>query len=294
MAVLGGLAAILEPAAVLNAVAPVRGLRIETGIAYGDGGRRVLDLYAPASPDAQAPVVIFFYGGSWQRGSRSSYKFLAADLAARGFIVVVPDYTVFPDGKFPDFLQDGAQVVAWVTQDRSRPYRSGPDRSRPDRSWIGGSTGPLVLMGHSAGAHIAAMLAFDTRWLGAVGLDPRRDIGALVGLAGPYDFLPIQDPTIRIIFASDAPQQTQPLTHVAGGEAPVFLGIAPSDTTVRPGNSQRLASRLESVGTPVVLRAYPHTNHLTIVGAFSPLLRWLAPVADDVERFLRTTPTRAR
>lgn len=272
MAMRGRWSAILRPAALLNVAARAKSMRIETGVAYGRGDRQRLDLYAPSTPASQAPIVLFFYGGSWQGGSRATYRFLAADLAARGFIALVPDYTVYPEGRYPAFLEDGARAVAWAQENRGR---------------LGSPDGKLFLMGHSAGAHIAAMLAFDARWLGSCGLDPRGDVGGLVGLAGPYDFLPIQDPVIKLIFASDRPQDTQPIAHVTGGEAPVFLGVAPADRTVRPGNSERLARRLETVGSAVVLRRYPRTNHITLVGAFSPLLRWLGPVADDVAMFLR-------
>jgi acetyl esterase/lipase len=145
-------------------------------------------------------------------------------------------------------------------------------------------------MGHSAGGHIAAMLAYDARWLTPHGLDPRRDLAGLVGLAGPYDFLPIQDPVIKIIFAHPRPETTQPITFVTGGEAPTLLGFAPSDTVVRPGNSQRLAGRLSEKGSPVALKSYPRTSHTSLIGSFSPLLRVLGSAADDTADFIRALP----
>lgn len=274
MASLAALSGILNPATVLNAIAPTRGLSIRTDVAYGEGPRQKLDIYAPGDPQ-EAPIVMFFYGGSWQRGSKAAYRFLAADLAQRGFVVVVPDYAVYPDGRFPRFLQDGARAFAWVAENRRL---LGTERRKP------------VVMGHSAGAHIAAMLAFDARWLAQWHLDPRRDIAGFVGLAGPYDFLPIKDPIIKIIFEAGDLTATQPITFVVGGEAPVFLGVAPSDTVVRPGNSERLASRLRDAGVQVTFARYPNTNHLSIVGTFSSLLRLLGPVAEDVARFVRTLP----
>jgi acetyl esterase/lipase len=153
-------------------------------------------------------VVVFFYGGSWQSGSRDTYRFLGSALARRGIVTVVPDYRVYPEVTFPTFLEDGAAAVDWV---RDNVARYGGDRER------------IVLMGHSAGAHMAAMLAIDGRWLAKVGVEPRRDIAGLVGLAGPYDFLPIRDPTLQLLFEGANRPETQPVTFVEGGEAPALL-----------------------------------------------------------------------
>jgi acetyl esterase/lipase len=278
MALGASLAAAFSPATVLNALAPLWGVRRETGLRYGDHPRQLLDLYVPKAA-AGAPIAVFIYGGSWQSGSRETYQFVAAALARRGIIVAVPDYTVYPEAKFPRFLEDAAAAAAW-TADWAR-RNAGPHGTRADR---------LVLMGHSAGAHIAAMLAFDGRWLAPHGLDPRRDLAGFVGLAGPYDFLPIKDPIIKLIFAHPEPEATQPISFVTGGEVPTFLGVAPSDTVVRPGNSERLGKRLEANGARVTLQVYPWTNHLSLIGSFSPLLRPLAGVADDVAGFMHRLP----
>ena len=261
--------AMLNPALIVNALAPRTGIDVRASLPYGDGPRRTLDVYAPHGA-RNAPVIVFFYGGSWQRGSKEAYRFVAAELARRGFVAVVPDYTVYPAARFPDFLEDGAKAVAWT---------------RANASSFGGNAEALMLMGHSAGAHIATMLAFDARWLASHGLQSRKDIAAVIGLAGPYDFLPIKDPIIREIFAVPDQAVTQPITFVEGGEPPVWLGVAASDTTVRPGNSERLAARLRSKGGEVALRSYNRASHISLIGAFSPLLRVLGPVADDVAAF---------
>ncbi len=271
-------APMLRPATLLNLAAPRSGIRVETSLTYGGGERLRLDVYSPAAA-RDAPVIVFFYGGSWQRGQKETYRFVAAEMARQGFVAAVPDYTLYPEAGFPRFLEDAAAAVAWAKTNAGR---------------FGGSKSRVFVMGHSAGAHIAAMLAFDARWLSAHGLDPRKDVAGVVGLAGPYDFLPIKDPVIKVIFAHEEPASTQPITHVAGGEAPVFLGVAPDDTTVRPGNSERLAARLTDAGSQVSLMRYPRTNHLTIVGAMSPLLRFLAPVATDIAGFVRATPASQR
>lgn len=276
MALAATLTAAFNPASVLNLLAPLGGVTREIDIRYGTDPRQRLDLYLPKDT-ANAPVAVFIYGGSWQRGAKETYLFAAAALARRGIVVVVPNYTLYPDAGFPRFLEDAAAATAW-TADWARRNAGGTSADR------------LVLMGHSAGAHIAAMLAYDARWLAPHGLDPRRNLAGLVGLAGPYDFLPIKDPIVQKIFAHPQIEQTQPITHVKGGEPPSFLGVSPSDTVVRPGNSERLASRLDAHGSRVTLKVYPRTNHLSLIGSFSPLLRVLAPVAEDVADFIHRLP----
>lgn len=267
----GMIRTLVNPAALINAFAPRSGIEMRASVAYGTGDRQSLDVYAPASA-RDAPVVVFFYGGSWQRGSKEAYRFVGAELARRGFVAVVPDYTVYPAGRFPQFLEDGALAVAWA-REHARGFGGNPDT--------------LLLMGHSAGAHIATMLSFDARWLRSVGMESRRDIAGVIGLAGPYDFLPIKDPIIRAIMAVDDPTLTQPITFVAGGEPPAWLGVAAGDTTVRPGNSERLAHRLRERGGDVTVVSYPRPGHITLIGTFSPLLRVLGPVADDIAAFVQ-------
>lgn len=279
LSILGATVAIvLSPVTVLNLLAPTSGVTREVNVRYGAGPRQQLDLYRPRNAKT-APIAVFMYGGSWQRGEKESYAFLANALARRGIVVAVPDYTLYPEAGFPRFLEDTAAAVAWASAWAKR-----------ESADAGAAPRQLVLMGHSAGAHIAAMLAYDARWLAPHGLDPRRDIAGFVGLAGPYDFLPIKDPLIQRVFQHPELETTQPITFVKGGEAPTFLGVSPSDTVVRPGNSERLARRLESGGARVVLQAYPRTNHLTLVGSFSPLLSFLAPVAADVAHFIHGLP----
>lgn len=258
-----------SPNAILNAFSASDGYKQFPSISYGRGLRHTLDVYRPVGA-RDAPIIVFFYGGSWQRGAKESYRFVAAALARRGVVAVTPDYRIFPEVRFPAFLEDGANAVAWV---------------RENAGYFGGDPDRIVLMGHSAGAHIAAMLAIDGRWLASAGLDPRRDIDALVGLAGPYDFLPIKDATLKTIFGGTARPETQPITFVVGGEPRSLLITGPRDRTVDPGNTSRLAERLRAVGSDVQVSTPPTVGHLTIVGALAWPLRFLGPVLRDVADF---------
>jgi acetyl esterase/lipase len=251
-------------------LAPRRGLEAHTGIAYGQGPRRMLDVYRPVVSE-RAAVVVFFYGGSWQSGEREFYRFVGASLATRGIVAVIPDYTVFPDARYPTFLEDAAQAIRFV-------------RDNVD-SW-GGDPRRLVVMGHSAGAYIGAMLAFHRRWLDRVGLDAGRDLAGMVGLAGPYDFLPIVDPVLQTIFGGPDRIDTQPIRHVTADAPPVLLIAPRRDRVVSAGNTKRLAAQIRAFGSNVDERIYPLVGHLSVLGALARPLRFLAPVLNDVTAFV--------
>ncbi|MBS0532817.1 MAG: alpha/beta hydrolase [Proteobacteria bacterium] len=257
----------------LNALQPRRGWQLHADIPYRAGPRGLLDVYAPADqPQAPAPTVVFFYGGSWQSGARDIYRFVGASLAAQGIVTVVPDYGVYPQARYPEFLEDAAKATRFIRDNAAR-WNANPAH--------------IVAMGHSAGAYIAAMLAFDGRWLAGVGLNPRSDIAGFVGLAGPYDFLPIVDPVLQDIFGGSDRIDTQPIRYV-GDAAPPSLLIAPGrDKVVSPGNTTRLAAHIRSLRGAVTERHYARIGHLGLIGAFSPLLRFLAPVFTEVAAFAR-------
>lgn len=262
-----------SPVGMLNALAP--DCFLARSIPYGDGPRHSLDVYAPpndAALRAPCPVVLFLYGGSWDSGEKARYRFVGAALSAVGFVVVIPDYRVYPEVTYPAFLEDCAAALAWTRRNAAR---------------FGGSTEPPFMMGHSAGAYNAAMLALDPRWLGRVGLSPRRDLRGMVGLAGPYDFLPLGTEELRRIFAPGQPLgTTQPIAHVDGRNPPMLLLAGDRDRIVRPSNTVRLAARIREAGGPVEHRIYPGIGHNEIIGAFAAPLRFLAPSLRDSASFM--------
>ena len=266
---------------VLNALATLRGHQGASGVAYGELPEQRFDVFVPGTSMAEAdkatgtPLVVFLYGGSWSMGSRRDYRFAGQALAARGFTVMVPDYRLYPQVRYPDFLKDCAQAVRYALE-HARDLGADPRR--------------VFLFGHSAGAYNAAMLALDPRWLRAVGHAP-DELAGWVGLAGPYDFLPIHDPGVKLVF--DWPgtsPDTQPINHVDDlpRPLPAFLGAAPGDEVVRPTrNSLALMEKMAARGTPVTFRSYEHANHALLVGALSWPLTAIAPVLDDTVAFMR-------
>ena len=257
-----------SPAGLLNALAPDR--LVARSIPYGDGPRRSLDIYAAGQ--AGGPVVLFLYGGSWDSGNKAMYRFVGAALASLGFVVVIPDYRLYPEVRYPAFLEDNAAALDWTRRHIHR---------------FGGDTSPPFLMGHSAGAYNAAMLTLDPRWLLAFGRTPRADLRGMVGLAGPYDFLPLDSDELRDIFLPGRPlRSTQPIEHVDGQNPPVLLLAGTADRVVRPSNTIRLAQRIRAEGGFVEERLYPGVGHVEIIGAFAGTLRFLAPSLRDCARFM--------
>jgi acetyl esterase/lipase len=260
----------------LDVVTPSSDYQLTQGEAYGLDPRQKLDVYRPTRPLPATPVVVFFYGGTWNSGERGDYRFVAQSLAARGMLVVVADYRLYPQVRYPGFLEDGAQAVAWT-------YRN--------IGQYGGDVRRLFLMGHSSGGYNAAMLALDPQWLRKAGV-PADALRGWIGLAGPYDFLPIENPEAQpVFFFPDSPPQSQPINQPLAGSPPALLIAATHDSPVDPvRNSEGLARRLRSAGVTVQERYYRRLNHRTLVASFAWPLRWLAPVVDDVARFVTAHP----
>lgn len=263
---------------VLNALTPQHNLTKATNIAYGDHPRQRLDIYSPE--DARdAPVVVFFYGGNWSAGSKDLYEFVAQALTSRGFVAVVPDYRLYPEVRFPAFVNDGAAAVA---KTREIVHRYGGD---PDQ---------LFVMGHSAGAHTAAMLATDQRYLENQG-GSRDWLAGFIGIAGPYDFLPIRDPDLIDTFGPvDQHPQSQPVNFVDGGEPPTLLLHGENDDTVFPRNSRDLAQRMAEEGVRPKLVIYPKLGHRRIIAVFGAPLRGFSDIVDQVARFVRAVVDQRR
>jgi acetyl esterase/lipase len=261
----------------LDALVPADGYRADLDLPYGAGPRRRLDVYRPALAAAPpAPVLVFFYGGNWQTGARGRYRFVGQSFASRGCVTVVPDYRLFPEARYPGFVEDGAAAIAWVAASIAR---------------FGGDPRRIVAIGHSAGAHIALMLALNP----AFGL-ARGALAAAVGLAGPYDFEP-RGRTREILVVDGGGPSAMPIAYADGAAAPVLLITGGADTTVRPGNSHRLAERVRAHGGSAELVVYPRVGHVRLVAALASPLAWLAPVRRDVLDFVerrcaRVAPSR--
>ena len=243
-----------------------------TGIAYGVDARQKLDIYAPTKKaKSPLPVLIFFHGGAWRDGEREGYGFLGRAFASRGFVTVIADYRKSPKVRFPAFVQDTAAAIAWVNANIVK-HDGDPER--------------IFLMGHSAGAHIAMMTALDPQWLAAKNLTPDV-IKGVIGLAGPYDFLPLTTDSSKIALGQWPDlTETQPITFARADAPPLLLLTGDKDTVVKPRNSKILSEKIQKLGGQQQLRIYPDVGHADIIMAVARPFRQKAPIVADVVTFI--------
>jgi acetyl esterase/lipase len=254
----------------VDALVPRRGYSVRKDIAYGPGERHRLDIYTPDGLADSAPVLVFFHGGSWQFGDKNQYRALGQAFASKGIVTVVANYRLFPPHGFPLFIEDGALAFKYI-RDHARDFGGNADR--------------VFLSGHSAGAHIVTMLGANARYLDAVGADLLSPRG-IIGIAGPYDFLPLKDPVLVELFGGDSVPETQPIHFVDGKRAPMLLAHGREDTTVGAGNSKRLAQKLQSFGSEVMVRYYHRTGHIGILLSLAPGFRRRTTLYQDMLAFI--------
>jgi acetyl esterase/lipase len=255
---------------VLNTLTSERGMHIAPDLPYGEMSGPKLDVYMPEGVK-DAPVVVFFYGARWTSGDKEQYRFVAQGLTSRGIIAVIPNVRQYPQVRFPEFVEDAARAVRW-TRDHIADYGGSPTR--------------LYVMGHSSGAHIAAMLALDEEFLKGVG-GSRAWLRGMIGLAGPYDFLPLTAPDLRDIFGPpDRFAFSQPVFYVDGQNPPLLLLHGENDDIVEVRNTNNLAAAVARAGGPVETVIYPRMSHSLLVGALGPMLRSTSDVLDHVVDFI--------
>jgi acetyl esterase/lipase len=245
------------------------------GQPYGPGPRGKLNIWVPTGTKKsdRRPVIVWLYGGGWYSGERDDYGFAGRAFAKQGFVVVIPDYRIVPEGHWPDFLEDSAAAVAW-TEKHIGDY--------------GGDASRLALAGHSAGAYNAAMIALDPQWLQAAGSDASV-IRGVAGLAGPYDFTPFEKGGRADVAMGDIRpvEKTQPIHFVRADAPPLWLGHGTADTVVRVRNSERLAAAMAKVGGSAQLRRYDGLSHNDLVMALTGPLSYKGPILAEATDFLR-------
>lgn len=269
-----------SPARLLNGVGSSEYYTVEKDVAFGEEGRHKLDLYLPKTRDraqpASVPVVVFVYGGGWRSGSRKNYSFVAATLTRNGYAVAIPDYGQYPRQVFPEFVDDVAMAVGWVHKQVAFPEI---DNER------------IVLMGHSAGAQIAALIANDERYLDRQNVE-QHIVSGWIGVAGPYDFLPFTRSYLHNVFPEPLVADSQPINFIDGDEPPALLLQGRQDTVVDPRNSIHLHDEIVERGGDVTLKLYDDIGHRRIIVAMSPLFPALAPTLRDTLQFLDRIDTR--
>jgi acetyl esterase/lipase len=257
----------------LVANAPTEFDRIDrhANLPYGEDPRQRLDVYSPRHA-TNRPVVIFWYGGSWVKGNKKDYRFVGTTLAERGFVAVLPDYRLYPQVSFPAFDEDGARAVAWVEQHVQE---------------FGGDPHHIVLMGHSAGGHTAAFLAFNHEFLKKYGADP-NSISGLVGLSGTYVLVPETAEEKATFPPPYTEADWQPIRFVDAHSPPTLLLHGTDDKEVLPQEAIELRDKMLQEHLQVELHLYPHRGHGDTVASFAPVTRWRTPAVKDTITFIKS------
>ena len=262
--------------AIANAPAAFGDYEVRRNIPYANGQSadskaQKLDVYVPSAATGRSPVVVFVHGGGWTSGSKRQYRFVAEALSTRGYVVVIPAYRLYPQARFPGFVEDAAQAVAWTHEHIAD---------------FGGDPAQLFLMGHSAGAHIAAMLTYDERFLRTAGVEPSA-VEGFIGLAGAYDFLPFQWAYMADVFAPpESYDNSQPINFVDGTEPRTFLLHGLADRMVAPSNSKQLAARIRQRGGKVQEHYYEGMSHGGVLATLSVYFRKNRTVLQEIGEFI--------
>jgi acetyl esterase/lipase len=255
------------PLNLINAVVHPKAI---TDLAYGTHPRQRLDLYL--NPRASS-TVMYLHGGYWDSGDKRDYPFMADALLNMGFNAAIVNYRLAPPAVFPDFVTDAALAVRWLSENLER---------------LTGRDAPLFVLGHSAGAHIMALLCASGDHMARVGAT-RGLIRAAVGMSGPYDFLDWipTDERMKAAFGDSSRwAQTQPVLTADGLNPPVLLLHGERDDLCTPLHAPALRDAIVRCGGEAQFRWYPKLNHFNILGTFSRIGRWLEPrVVPDVKAF---------
>ncbi|MGJ8619458.1 MAG: alpha/beta hydrolase [Methylophilaceae bacterium] len=264
-----------SPVKLLNSIIPTDQYSIKENIAYGELERQKLDLYIPNNKgDKPLPVVLFYYGGGWDSGKKENYLFVAEAFTSKGFLTVIPDYRVFPDVKFPEFMRDPVSAGQWIKESIAS---------------YGGDPNNIFVVGHSAGAHIGMMLNLNKDYLASVELKPDQ-FRAFIGLAGPYDFLPLQSKRLKDIFGPEETRwQSQPINFVTGENQPALLMVGLKDDTVWPKNTINLAKAIKDKNGEVEVLEYPSYSHVDMVAKLAKPFRGNSTLLDDMVQFMQQT-----
>ncbi|HJT42028.1 MAG TPA: alpha/beta hydrolase [Rhizomicrobium sp.] len=261
-----------SPFRAIDLLVPRDGYAVHRNLAFGADPRQRLDIYMPQGLKGPAPVLLFFYGGAWQAGSRTDYLAFGQAFASAGIVTAVADYRLYPQVKYPAFVEDAAAALAWL-------YAHAAD--------YGGDSGRIFVSGHSAGAYNAVMLAAEPKFLARHGGKPDW-IRGVIGLAGPYDFLPMQDPAYIDMFHGRNNLDSMPVNHVNGVRPAMLLATGDSDGTVYPRNTASMAAKLRSVGSSVKEIHYTGIGHVGLILSLVPGFRGMTSLRKDMLEFIHS------
>lgn len=267
-----GLAALAAcaPVTLLNGITPSGSYSKAKNISYGPLERHTLDIYKADEPRANAPVLIFIHGGSWEDGSKDIYKFLAEGFTSEGFDVAVPNYRLYPNAVYPQMLEDSAKAVAHVA------------KQFPGR--------PIVIMGHSAGGYNALMIGLNKAYLSKENVSLCDRVSGIVSLAAPTGVYELKKEPLITIFPDRFQKDDAPLAYADAPSPMLFVMNGSDDTTVGPKNAEVLAKKVTARGGAATLKIYEGVNHTEAVQFLSRHFDGKAMLKADIVNFMDALP----
>ncbi|MFN4317380.1 alpha/beta hydrolase [Acinetobacter parvus] len=239
----------------INYLTPKDTFEKEEHLAYGLKARNRLDLYRTKNPKKQKPLIVFVHGGSWQHGNKRDYLFIGETFAREGFDVAVINYQLAPENIFPAFVDDLAQAIHYLNQNKVK---------------LNISTDNMILMGHSAGAFNVMSVVYSAQ---SQNFKYKDQIKAIVGLAGPYHFDYVGDPLSEHAFDHKISyQQVMPYYFIEPNQIKHYLLVAEQDQIVERKNALDLDIALRQKGNHSHIAVIPKTGHITIVATLASLM----------------------
>ena len=260
-------------------------------LSYAAGERHTFDLYAPDKVDNNKPTIVFVYGGAWDSGHKNSYQFAGVEFAKLGYITAVPNYRLYPDAKFPHFIEDVASACSVLAKEI---IEKGINPELNTNEVL-----DVVFIGHSAGAHTVTMLNTNPSYLEAA--DANLNIKACIGLAGPYD-LPLDDPLVIGKFdgvelhdiSEDSVDEghqhnshdANPINLATVDTPKMLLMHGRADVTVGLYHLERFSKRLNELKVEHETIVYDTVPHRHMVGGIAGMFHFLNPVFKDISNYL--------
>jgi len=258
------------PVKFLNTITPSGSYKLAKDVAYMDsetgGARQKLDIYQPKQPKANAPVVVFVHGGSWDTGTKNIYKFVGEAFAGQGYTTVIPNYRLYPEVMYPEFINDTAAAIAYTAKRYSEQG--------------------VIVIGHSAGAYNAMMVTVEPEYLRAQGVDVCRAIAGMVGLAGPYGAFPLKADKYVTIFPDRHTADDAPVNLINGPTPPLYMAIGDADTTVSELHSLKLQEIIRARGGLADFKIYPDLTHTSVVKVLSRYFDEDSELKADIMSFI--------
>ena len=185
-------------------------------IPFGHTGSLKLDVYKPKTKSEKKDILVFIHGGNWSNGSKKLYRFFGRGMARKGILTVVIDFRQYPSATYSGMAMDAAEAVAWIRQ-HAAEYGGDPEK--------------IFVAGHSAGAHLAALISTDNSYFDSLEIKSPVKGCILIDPFGldMYTYLKKEEPykydVYRTVFTKDSVQwkRGSPVNHLHPGMPPFML-----------------------------------------------------------------------